>query len=146
METIKILIFEEGAATAHEHHAPKDWTFEQVLGHHQSDGHLLGEVTLLEGEIEIELLAVVGGCGPERRIHSRVHHRHRVEVTINCEPHHTHKGQNTVKHLKHIGNVPTDELLAQETNGEFVALNSTGHVEVCGGEVFSSHCPRGSSS
>ena len=69
-----------------------------------------------------------------------------VEITINNNPFQTHPGKNSVAHLRTLGKVPADEILAEFKHGTFVDLADDGHVEIHGGEVFASHRQSGGSS
>jgi len=69
-----------------------------------------------------------------------------VEITINNKPRKTHPGKNTVTHLRTLGEVPADEVLAEFKHGQFVDLADDGHVEIHGGEIFASHRQSGGSS
>jgi hypothetical protein len=77
--------------------------------------------------------------------HKKEHH-HEVEITINGKKYHTHRGDNSVEHLRQLGKVPPDEILSQFKGGVFVDLANNAHVEICGGEVFASHVQSGGSS
>jgi hypothetical protein len=73
-------------------------------------------------------------------------HGRQVEIKINGTTYKTHEGSNSVEHLRQLGNVPADEILAEFKNGQFVDLPNNGHVEIHGGEIFASHKPSGGSS
>ena len=82
-----------------------------------------------------------------REVFASHYKEHRLpEITINGTPYHTHAGKNSVEHLRHIGHVPTDEILSEFKHGKFVDLDNGAHVEIHGGEVFASHTPSGGSS
>jgi hypothetical protein len=51
-----------------------------------------------------------------------------------------------VKHLRAIGEVPADEVLSEFKNGAYVDLEDDAHVEIHGGEIFTSHVKTGKSS
>jgi hypothetical protein len=80
--------------------------------------------------------------------HHHIHLRHskNVEITINGDKYHTHRGSNTVLHLRELGKVPADEILSEFKGGKYVDLADNGHVEICGGEIFASHVKSGGSS
>ncbi len=88
------------------------------------------------------------GIGHHHHVHCR--HRHEagalVTVTINGKPHETHKGPNTVAHLRDIGKVPTDEVFSQLKEGQFVDLKDDATVIIHGCEVFASHIKSAGSS
>jgi hypothetical protein len=70
---------------------------------------------------------------------SERHHHQEVVVKINKVDHKTHSGENSVEHLKHLGLVPKDEILAEYKDRHFIDLDNEGHVHIHGGEVFVSH-------
>jgi hypothetical protein len=72
--------------------------------------------------------------------------KRQVQISINGEKRETHSGQNSVKHLRAIGNVPPDEILSQLKDGKPEDLPDDGYVEIHGGEVFVSHPPSTGSS
>jgi len=69
-----------------------------------------------------------------------------VEIEINGVKRQTAPGKNTVAHLRDIGQVPADEILAEWRGGKFVDLADDGHVEIRGGEKFASHIKSSGSS
>ena len=73
-------------------------------------------------------------------------HKSLVKITINNKPHETHPGENSVGHLRRLGQVPADEILSEFKNGQFLDLADGGSVEIHGGEIFASHRPSGGSS
>jgi hypothetical protein len=75
-----------------------------------------------------------------------ISHKRLVGITINNKPRETHPGKNSVEHLRKLGEVPADEILAEFKHGQFVDLADDGHVEIHGGEVFASHRKSGGSS
>jgi hypothetical protein len=76
--------------------------------------------------------------------HKREHHK--VEIKINNVAYKTHPGENSVAHLRELGHVPVDEILAQFKDGQFIDLANNVCVEIHGGEIFASHKPSGGSS
>lgn len=68
-------------------------------------------------------------------------HHEKVVITINDSKHDTHRGRNAVGHIKHLGNVPKEDVLSECRHHEFHDLGNEGHVEIHGGEVFVSHPP-----
>jgi hypothetical protein len=72
--------------------------------------------------------------------HNRHHNHHEVDIKINRVGHKTHTGENSVEHLKHLGLVQKDDILAEYKDHHFVDLGSEGQVDIHGGEVFMSHC------
>lgn len=75
------------------------------------------------------------------------HHEHLVKVVINGDPYETKAGRNSVEHLKKIGKVPADDILALfNKDGQFVDLDNNAQVEICGGEIFASHVKSAGSS
>lgn len=85
-------------------------------------------------------------CRPKH--HGNGHHGHSelVEVIINNKLYSTNRGINTVAHLRDIGHVPNDEVLAEFQGGKFVDLKNDAALEICGGEKFASHVASGGSS
>ena len=75
-----------------------------------------------------------------------VSHKKLVDIKINNVTRQTHPGKNTVAHLRKLGEVPADEILAEFRHGQFVDLADDGHVEIHGGEIFASHRKSGGSS
>jgi hypothetical protein len=73
-------------------------------------------------------------------------HHVKVEITINNKQYKTHSGNNSVEHIRHLGAISADEILAELINGQFVDLDNHDHVQIHGGEVFASHVPNGGSS
>ncbi|HEX3718947.1 MAG TPA: hypothetical protein VH595_13340 [Verrucomicrobiae bacterium] len=69
-----------------------------------------------------------------------------VGIKINTKEYHTHPGKNSVEHIRHLGQVPADEVLSEFKNGAFVDLPNNGHVQIHGAEIFASHRPTGGSS
>ncbi len=66
-------------------------------------------------------------------------HQHKVSIVINDKEYKTHRGINTVEHLRHLGNVPPDDIFSQFKDGQFIDLENNAHVEIHGGEIFASH-------
>jgi hypothetical protein len=73
-------------------------------------------------------------------------HRGQVEIIINGKQYKTHSGNNTVEHIRNLGAVPSDEILAEIMGGQPIDLDNQAHVEIRGGEVFASHVPSAGSS
>jgi len=71
---------------------------------------------------------------------------HRVKITINGKEYETHRGNNTVQHLRNLGNVPADEVFSQFINNQFVDLDDKAHLQIQGGEIFASHVKSAGSS
>jgi len=71
---------------------------------------------------------------------------HKVKITINGKEYETHRGLNTVEHLRHLGNVPVGDVFSQFINGQFVDLDDKAHIEIHGGEIFASHIKSSGSS
>jgi hypothetical protein len=110
------------------------------------EGEILSEVKH-EKLTELKDNACVEIHGGETFVsHHREHHHHSVEIKINNVVRKTHPGENTVTHLRKLGEVPGDEVLAEFKGGQFVDLSDTAHVEIHGGEIFASHKPSGGSS
>jgi hypothetical protein len=65
--------------------------------------------------------------------------RSTVEISINGQNYSTHRGRNTVAHLRTLGSIPANEILSQLKHGRFDDLPNDGHVKIKGGEVFVSH-------
>jgi len=109
---------------------PADETLVEIKGdkHHPLENN--GHVEIHGGEVFLS--------------HKKEHHE--VEITINGKKRHTHRGNNSVEHLRKLGHVPADEILSQFKGGVFVDLANDAHVEICGGEVFASHVQSGGSS
>ena len=78
--------------------------------------------------------------------HKREHDHRPVTIKINGEDYQTHRGENSVAHLKQLGKVPEGEILSQFINGAFVDLADNVSVNILGCEVFASHRPTGGSS
>lgn len=91
-----------------------------------------GKVTVQDGDVFVS--------------HKRNHDHHPVSVKINGEDYNTHKGENSVAHLKQLGKVPEGEILSQFKDGAFVDLADNASVNIIGCEVFASHRPTGGSS
>jgi hypothetical protein len=70
---------------------------------------------------------------------SRRQEHHMAKIHINGKEHETHRGENSVEHLKHLGQVPTEEVLAEIKEGKPVDLGHEAVVEIHGGEIFKSH-------
>jgi hypothetical protein len=145
MNPIEVLIIEEGITQPHKHVVDEAVLIEEVIAYHRGRGVLLEEFVLFEGGVEIDLKHRVGGHGEHRTFHTRKHH-HEVVVSINGVEYKTHAGDNSVKHLRKIGNVPADEVLSEFTGGKFDDLSDDAHVKIKGGEIFTSHVKTGSSS
>jgi hypothetical protein len=109
---------------------PADETLAEVKGgkHHPLKDD--GRVEIHGGEIFVS--------------HKKEHHE--VEITIDGDKYHTHRGNNLVEHLRHLGHVPANDILSEFKGGKFVDLANNAHVEICGGEVFASHVQSGGSS
>lgn len=147
MNPVEILIIEEGVTEPHKHVVDEAVLIEEVIAHHRGRGVLLEEIVLFEGDVQIDPKHRVGGHGGHRTFHARKHHHHReVTVSINGIDRKTHAGDNTVKHLRTIGAVPTDEVLSEFKGGKFEDLSDDGTVKIKGGEIFTSHVKTGSSS
>jgi hypothetical protein len=147
MKEIEISVFEEGVVEPHKHIAGEDTTLEEVLHHLRGRGVLVGEIFIFEGETEIDSKERIGGHGERRTFHARKHHHHKeVTVNINGTDRLTHHGKNSVKHLRKIGEVPAEEVLSEFKDGAYIDLDDNAHVEICGGEVFTSHVKTGKSS
>ncbi|HZQ46594.1 MAG TPA: hypothetical protein VFC07_06260 [Verrucomicrobiae bacterium] len=71
--------------------------------------------------------------------HEESPHHHTVPIKINGVEHKTHRGENTVEHLRKLGNIHEKDILTQEKEGQSLDLEEKGHVEIHGGEVFASH-------
>lgn len=69
-----------------------------------------------------------------------------VEVSINGRKYKTHRGKNSVQHLKALDGVPTGDILSELRGARFVDLKDTDLVQIKGGEVFVSHPPSAGSS
>lgn len=78
---------------------------------------------------------------PEQRPDTKhqEHHHQEVVIKINKGEHKTHSGKNAVEHLKHLGDVPKQEVLSEFKNHRFFDFGNEGHVEIHGGEIFVSH-------
>ena len=148
-ETIEIFVHLPGRQVAELIKIHGDAEVEILLRRVCPEGHEELDV-FIEGE---EKPLPKHGCLHEHGIkhHHRLHCRHRhhentiVEITINGRIQKTHRGKNTVQHLKAIGEVPPGEVLA-EFKGEFVDLDDNAVVEICGHEVFASHVKSAGSS
>jgi len=66
-------------------------------------------------------------------------HQHKVAITINHKEYKTHKGINSVEHLRRLGNVSADDIFSQFKDGQFIDLENNAHVDIHGGEIFASH-------
>jgi len=77
--------------------------------------------------------------------HHHVHCRRKVEIKVDGKDCWTHRGRNSVEHIRKIGK-PKHEILSEYINGEWVDLDDHAHVEICGGEKFASHPKSGGSS
>ena len=73
-------------------------------------------------------------------------HPHKVMIIINGKEYHTHPGINPVEHLRHIGHVPTGDVLSEFKDGQWIDLKDDAYVEIQGGEKFASHVPSSGSS
>jgi len=104
---------------------PEDEILSLEIEGRQVDLEEKGDMDILGGEVFMS--------------HKRHPHHHEVAITINGVEHKTPSGENTVEHLKHLGKVPEDEILAEHKNHEFLDLENKGRVNIHGGEVFVSH-------
>lgn len=66
-------------------------------------------------------------------------HPRKVKITINGKEYETLTGITTVERLKHLGKVPSDEILSEFKHGQWVDLKDDERVNIHGGEVFASH-------
>ncbi len=142
MKEIELFVHVEGEASPRQIKAIENALVGDVLKQLFSERH--GEYILMFEEVILE---------PEKHLHHHgvghhhhIHARRKVEIKINGKPRWTHKGQNSVQHLRSIGLVPADEILAEFKDGKYVDLPDNGHVEICGGEIFASHVKSGGSS
>jgi hypothetical protein len=95
-----------------------------------------------EGRLDLEEKGHLEIHGGEVFVSHKRHHDHpEVEVTINKSVHKTHRGKNSIEHLKHLGGVPKDEILSEFKDKEFIDFGTEGHVEIHGGEIFVGHRP-----
>jgi len=145
MNPVEIIIIEEGGVEPHKHVVDENVLIEEVIAFHRGRGVLLEEFVLFEGDVQIDPKHRAGGHGGHRSFHARKHH-HKVMVSINGKDYETHAGDNSVKHLRDIGKVPTDEVLSEFKDGQFVDLKDDAHVKIKGGEIFTSHVKTGKSS
>ena len=75
------------------------------------------------------------------------HPPHPVEVTVDGKKHEGIKpGSYIVSDFKKVVHVDAGKVLEQLINGVFTPLEDGATVEIHGGEVFTSHVPRGGSS
>jgi hypothetical protein len=147
MKEVEILLFEEGVAEPHKQIATEEITFGEVLSVLRGRGTVVGELFFFEGENEVDLKGRVGGAGHRRVLHACKQRQHRqVPVEINGTERLTHIGKNSVEHLRAIGEVPADEVLSEFKDGAYVDLGDNAHVEIRGGEIFTSHVKTGKSS
>jgi cell division protein ZapA (FtsZ GTPase activity inhibitor) len=123
---------------------------ENSVEHLKHLGSVPGDETLVEVKGDKHLPLEDNGhveiSGGEVFLSHKKEHHHEVEITINGKKYHTHRGNNSVEHLRHLGQVPAEEILSQFKGGVFVDLANNAHVEICGGEVFASHVQSGGSS
>jgi len=77
--------------------------------------------------------------------HHHAHLRRKVEIKVDGKTCSTHRGRNSVKHIREIGK-PKHEILSEYRDGEYVDLDENGFVEICRGEIFASHVKSGGSS
>lgn len=62
-----------------------------------------------------------------------------VEISVNGEKIHIHRGRQSVCEIKHLGHVPQADVLAEVVDGKLVDLPNDSSVTIKGGEVFYSH-------
>ena len=141
MQEIEIFLHLEGEATPRLIKTVEDALVESVLkevvpGHHK-DHILIIEDVVLEPAHRLHEHGV--------KHHHHVHLRRKVEITVDGKPCWTHRGRNSVKHIRKIGK-PKHEILSEYRDGEYVDLDDNGFVEICGGEIFASHVKSGGSS
>ncbi len=142
MKEIEIFLHVEGEAEPKLVKAAEDELVEVFLARALQGRHT--EHVLIFEDIVLE---------PKKHLHEHgiKHHHHvhchrKVEIKINGKPRWTHKGRNSVEHLRKLGEVPADEILSEFKGGQYVDLDNTAHVEICGGELFASHVKSGGSS
>ena len=70
----------------------------------------------------------------------------KVDVSIDGKERKIRPGEYSLADLKDALKVDESKVLEQLINGQFTALKSTDTIPIGGGEVFSSHVPRGGSS
>jgi len=74
--------------------------------------------------------------GPAEKHHGHEHHHHEVEIQINGKHYKAYEGPTSVKQLKHLAEIPQEDILGREVEGKFHHLDQDGEVHVRAGEVF----------
>ena len=69
-----------------------------------------------------------------------------VDIKINGTVYPVHKGNHPVTELKNKAGIPKDHVLCRVEDGKLIDLDDKKHIDIQGGEVFSSHQPSGGSS
>lgn len=77
--------------------------------------------------------------------HDHDHGSDMVTIFINDKAIPVHRGSHTVAEIKHIGDVPSTDVLYQVPNYE-VGLNDDDRITIHGNERFKSSAPHGGSS
>lgn len=73
--------------------------------------------------------------GPDGKHHG---HKHEVEISVNGKQFKVQEGPVSVKHLKHLADIPHQDVLGREVGGNFHPYAQDGEVQVRSGEVFES--------
>ena len=135
MNPIEIFIHIEGESDPRPIQVLEDAIVEtllkKVLAEHNED------YVLIFDEVLLEPLKRLPDHGIKHGHH--IHAHRKVAITINGNTVLTHKGRNSVHHIRNIGKVPSDEIFSEYKNGDFSDLDNNEHVEICGGEIFASH-------
>jgi len=78
-------------------------------------------------------MAYIKHEGPDEKHHG---HNHEVEISINGKHFKVHEGPTSVKHLKHLAEIPHEDVLGKEVEGKFHPLDQDGEIDIRGGEKF----------
>jgi len=81
----------------------------------------------------------------EKELEAERHRAHEVVVIVDRQPHTVVAGCYEVAKFKVLVGVAADRELDLLKDGQLQPLDDTGHIEVCGHEVFVSHVRTGSS-